>query len=259
MKFGKKKVLTLSPTTVLVDDCIANPWNMNQLQGSAFKKLKAWLKRSKEESGKMALPVVLRTHPTEPGKWQIIDGYHRWKAAKELKWLEVDCHIYECDDKAAMLLTDALNYLRGEPDGQKYADYLQELSKNGVSMEEMAEFTHKTEDELNELIDQYAVEIEDVKGADNSNDSEQEESEKDDWISMEFSVSKEQAEVIEAELARISSVLTGKNLRGRALEFMSVQSAQTPMQDLLPEEQEKTTKQKLKMVIGKKRRIKEVH
>jgi ParB-like chromosome segregation protein Spo0J len=230
---------------------------MNVLQPPAFKKLKAWLKKSKAESGRMALPVVLRTHPTEKGKWEIIDGYHRWKAAGELKWKEVDCHIYECDDKAAMLLTDALNYLRGEPDGQKYADYLAELSSKGVTIEEMAEFTHKTEEELTEVIDQYAVTIEDATvTVDSESTDSGEEEEKDDWLKVEFLVSKEQAEVIEAELARIGSVLVGKNLRGRALEFMAVQSAQTPMEDiLLPEQEKKSVKQKLKLEMAKKRKV----
>ncbi len=53
---------------------------------------------------------------------------------------------------------------------------------------------------------------------------------------MKFNVSRSQAEIIEQELSRICSVLEGKNLRGRALEFMAVQSAQTPFVDTRPDE-----------------------
>ena len=262
---AKKKVRVvvptgLVPTKVLVSDCVPNPWNMNLMPAEQYRKLKTWVVKSKSDTGRLALPIVLRTHPTQPGKWQIIDGYHRWKAANELKWEEVDCWIYECNDKDAMMLTDSLNYLRGEPDGQKYADFLKGLTETGAGLDEIASLTSHSSEELQEIIDQYDIKLDDVP-VDTSDldpeDPDDKAAKTDEWVKMEFVVSRDAAEVIESELARVSSVLTGKNIRGRALEFMSVQSAQTPMEDILPVDPEGVTK-KLKSklaMIGKKRKV----
>lgn len=248
----------LVPTKVPVADCLPNTWNMNVMPAAQYAKLKAWVAKSKEDTGRLALPIVIRTHPTEPGKWQIIDGYHRWKAASELKWTDVDCWVYECSDKDAMLLTDSLNYLRGDPDGEKYAEYLKALSKTGATLDEISALTHHSSEELQEIIDSYDIKIEDVPIDPvevDTEDPDDKAAKTDEWVKMEFVVSKDAAEVIEAELARVGSVLTGKNIRGRALEFAMVQSAQTPMEDILPvdaDDRAKVVKKKLTMV-GKKK------
>jgi hypothetical protein len=67
---------------------------------------------------------------------------------------------------------------------------------------------------------------------------------------LTFWVAKDQKEVIEDELTRISALLKGKNLRGRALEAMAVISAQTPTDNITGEEPEE--KPELKMPKRKK-------
>lgn len=237
-------------TTVDVERLVPNTWNHNQMDPVAYKKLKGWLTRSLKKSGRIALPVVVRTHPTEKGKYQIIDGEHRWRAVGEIGETKVDVHIYECDDIDARMLTDALNYIRGTPDQDREAAYLQDLLTAGGTIEEMAEFTHKSKDELEDIVESYDIKFEDVAIPELSSDDGSSDTfgGQDDWMELKFNVPKDAALIIESELSRIGALLKGKNIRGRALEYMAVNSAHTPVDNLTGEEQEKkeeATTQKL--------------
>ena len=59
-----------------------------------------------------------------------------------------------------------------------------------------------------------------------------------EFEAITFWVAKDQKKVIEDEVVRISSLLKGKNLRGRALEYMSVNSSQTSLDEMTGEEAE---------------------
>ena len=63
---------------------------------------------------------------------------------------------------------------------------------------------------------------------------------------LEFWVAADQKPVIEDELVRISALLKGKNLRGRALEAMAVISSQTPTDNITGEEPEEKPEFKTK-------------
>lgn len=208
-----------------IDRLNPNEWNPNVLPKEKYAKLKKWIRKCREETGKVPLPVVVR--PISSSRFEIIDGEHRWRATKELGYTDIDCHIYECDTKTAKLLTNSLNYLKGEPDKVKEASYVQDLINEGLSLEEIVQHTDYTEDRLDDMVLTAGIEIEDV----DMDDAKEEESEKklESWIDLKFTVPVEVAEIIEAEIARIGTVLTGKNIRGRCLEFMAVNSANTPL------------------------------
>lgn len=57
---------------------------------------------------------------------------------------------------------------------------------------------------------------------------------------LSFWVASDQKRVIEDELIRISALLKGKNLRGRALEAIAVISSQTPVENITGEEPEES-------------------
>lgn len=52
---------------------------------------------------------------------------------------------------------------------------------------------------------------------------------------LTFWIAKDQKPIIEDEIIRISALIKGKNLRGRALEYMAVNSSQTPLQNVTGE------------------------
>lgn len=58
---------------------------------------------------------------------------------------------------------------------------------------------------------------------------------KGDFKEAKFWIAKDQEKIVEAEITRISSLLDGKNVRGRALEFMAVNSSQTDLDNLTGE------------------------
>jgi hypothetical protein len=62
--------------------------------------------------------------------FEIIDGEHRWKGAKELGWTELPCwNLGLVDDADAEELTVVLNETRGAPNEQKLAMLLDDLIK----------------------------------------------------------------------------------------------------------------------------------
>lgn len=67
-----------------------------------------------------------------------------------------------------------------------------------------------------------------------------------EFEALTFWVAKDQKQVIEDELTRISALLKGKNIRGRALEAMAVISSQTETENITGEEPEVEEKPEFK-------------
>lgn len=55
---------------------------------------------------------------------------------------------------------------------------------------------------------------------------------------VKFWLARDQRKVVEDELTRVSALLRGKNIRGRALEVMAVTSSQTPTSNITGEPSE---------------------
>lgn len=109
--------------SVKVSDLVQNPWNPNQQQPIIYESLK----KSILKYGWIQYPVVREY----VGQYQIIDGEHRCKAAKELnietvKVLVLGDDIIEVTDSDAMLLTQLLN-TRGQDDVLRRAELLKKI------------------------------------------------------------------------------------------------------------------------------------
>jgi hypothetical protein len=74
-------------------------------------------------------PVTVR--PTEKGGYELIDGHHRLRAAKEIGLERIPCLVTNATDMEAMAEMLALNRLRGEMDLSKAARALQSLAAEG--------------------------------------------------------------------------------------------------------------------------------
>jgi ParB-like chromosome segregation protein Spo0J len=230
---------------------------MNVLDTASQEKLLRGMRHLLDTAGVLP-PIVVRPHPNPvQGQYQIIDGEHRWRVLKETGTAtEIDGYVLDVDDKTAMILTDTLNYLRGSPDVEKYGDYLQALLQQpDMSLDLAASFLPETKDELQALLDSYEIHIETIDVGDGDK-TEEEDALADAFMELKFTVSRSQAEVIEQELARIAGLLTGKNLRGRALEYMAVNSAQTPTNNLMGESAPVVEDAPPEDVDSKKRRLK---
>lgn len=211
--------------------CVPNDWNPNVLDGDNYEKLKNGIKRLLRH--KRHMPIIVRKHPEEKGKYQIIDGFHRWKAYGELEQKRIGVFVIKADDATARILTNTLNYLRGTPDRKKYAQSVIDLIGMGVKQKDLADLLPETEEDIDQLIDEGNVSVEtfaQLKEEDEARLTDLEKSDHDEvWIDLKFKVSADAAKVIEQEITRIADAVKGKNRRGRALELMAVQSSQSDL------------------------------
>lgn len=224
---------------VKIEDVVPNTWNPNRMPPNQFKKLVRGISEMYEKTGGIP-PITVRKHPKEKGKYEIIDGEHRWRAVKDKKLSEtVSAYLVDVDDDLAKRLTLNLNYLRGEADEKVEADVLNSLVKGGNwTTEKLAETLYMDEDVITDRLTTYSDsealsrllrEEEEVEEGKKKAKGEEPSLEDEVFVKLDFKVSISQAKIIEEELARIGGKLKGKNVRGRSLEFMAVQSATTDL------------------------------
>src|SRR5262245_21026475 len=97
----------VGPLVVALDDLLAHPLNSNTMPPDLQEKLRAHIKRT----GRYPF-LVVRPHPSEPGKYQVLDGHHRVAILRELGHTEARCDVWEVDDREAKLLLATLNRLQ---------------------------------------------------------------------------------------------------------------------------------------------------
>lgn len=104
-----------------------NPWNPNVQSEKMFSKGIASVK----EFGLMG-SILVREHV---GLYEILDGEHRWRYAKELGYTEMDVDsLGEISDDRAKILTVLLNNLRGKDDIEKRAAIYESLNAGQLQL-----------------------------------------------------------------------------------------------------------------------------
>ena len=102
-----------------------NPWNPNRMSARQRAKLVAYLR----EQG-LVSPLVVRPSPMAPGRWQILNGEHRWGVWwRDLGRPVIPCSVVHVDDRQARIITINLNELSGEPVPHLLAGLLEELAR----------------------------------------------------------------------------------------------------------------------------------
>jgi ParB/RepB/Spo0J family partition protein len=184
-------------------------------------------------------PIIVRPHPEDHLKYEIIDGFHRWDIFRVEGEPAIDAFVLDVDTPTAMRLTATLNYLRGEAEPESYAKYLGTLladSDDDITTETLASFLPESKSEIAEILESFDIDVEtvDVKDEDDGYGGIGGDDDDGTWLEVKFFVAKSQAVVIEAEISRIAAILGGgKNLRGRALEYMAVNSAYVPVAEMV--------------------------
>jgi len=225
---------------VRLDKIFPNDWNPNKMTEDMFAKVSAGIERLINK-GKEPPPITVR----KSGKrYQIIDGEHRWKIFKDLKEASIPCWILDVSDADARLLTGALNYLRGEPEKEQYAEMILQVAQSGVSIETIAAYLPEDEISIVDMLemagrdvdlDTILAEYQQEEEDDNSEvgfDGESARNPDEGFVSLRYRVPISVAEIVQAELLRIKGYLEGtgahKGLDFRSLEVMAVNSALTP-------------------------------
>lgn len=225
-----KKKKQVPYKAVTLDRVHPNDWNPNELSAEGYAKLKRGISKVLQSNPRRIPPIIVRRHPELKGQYQIIDGFHRWKAMGDLKQEKINVFVIKADDATARILTNTLNYLRGSPNQERYAQGLVELVELGMTTTELSDLLPDTAEDIDNLISAADVSVEayeklrseDEKALDSLSKAGEDEV----WVELKFKVTVEQAQVVEQELSRLSNAIGGKSRRSRALEYMAVQSSQ---------------------------------
>lgn len=116
-----------------LDHLDPHPANANRMTPAMLAKLKTHIECSGDYP-----PLIVRRHPSDSDRFQILDGHHRALALRELGFDHARCEIWEVpDDNHAALLLLTLNRLHGEDDPRKRGLLIDQL-RNTFGPEELA-------------------------------------------------------------------------------------------------------------------------
>jgi ParB/RepB/Spo0J family partition protein len=183
--------------TIVLSKLIAHPDNPNSMSEATFRKLI----RNIERTG-FYEPIVVRSHPKEKDRFEIINGHHRVKALEQLGHKEADCVVWDVDDDQTAILLTTLNRLAGADIPAKKIELLKKLNERMATAQ------------LARLLPQTAKQIERLAAL---KDSVQRTAgsvqHKEFAIPLVFFVTKQQQEIIENALSGISQKgrLTAEN------------------------------------------------
>ena len=116
---------------LLLDQIRANPWNCNYM--SEIEQL-ALKQRLISQDPKTMDPLIVRRMPD--GTYELVDGEHRWRIAKEIGWTEIEVFVLEADDLTAKTRCVSYSLLRGHVNWFKLAEIVKQDQENGVNLSE---------------------------------------------------------------------------------------------------------------------------
>jgi len=193
---------------VPLDDLLAHPLNSNVMPEDLQEKLRAHIKRT----GRYPF-LVVRPHPEETGKYQVLDGHHRVAILRELGHREARCDVWEVDDREAKLLLATLNRLQGQDQPILRAQLIHELlgEMSAADLAGLLPETDKQLEELHALLEFPADEVAALL------EEQAEEAEKVLPRVMNFVVTPDQEKAIEQAVELASDGTPGRDRRARGL------------------------------------------
>lgn len=189
-------------------DLVAHPLNANVMSDEIREKLRVNI----QGTGRYPF-LVVRPHPLETGKYELLDGHHRVSVLQELGHTRARCDVWHVDDRAAKLLLATLNRLQGQDLPIKRAQLLHELLSD-MSITDLAGLLPETDKQLEELhallefpADEIAALLE-------------EQAEEDEKVLprvISFVVTADQERLIEQAVERASDGTPGRDRKARGL------------------------------------------
>ena len=186
-----------------------NDYNPNAMPAKTYEALVASIKARGFKSAIYVRP------PDDSGVYTIVDGEHRWRAAKETGIQQLPCVVLPATQDEAMMDTISMNQLRGNLVPVKVALVIAELSKR-IPVEalekELGFEEHELEDQLEllKLPDDIEKTIE----------LQAEMEEREALQVVTFVMRKPQAELVEHVITEVEKEVDGPNRRGHALEVI---------------------------------------
>jgi ParB-like chromosome segregation protein Spo0J len=153
---GPPRAQRIGPRMIPLDDLVAHPLNSNVMPSDLQAKLRVHIKRT----GRYPF-LVVRPHPAEPVKYQVLDGHHRVAVLRDLGHTEARCDVWDVDDREAKLLLATLNRLQGQDQPRKRAELVHELlaEMNVADLGGLLPESDKQLEELHALLEFPAEEV----------------------------------------------------------------------------------------------------
>jgi hypothetical protein len=101
---------------------LEHPENSNFMNAETARKLR----RHIERTGRYE-PLTVRPHPSEEGKFQVINGHNRLRVLRTLNYRAVNCVVWNLDDDQSRLYLATLNRLSGNEIPERRAALLDNL------------------------------------------------------------------------------------------------------------------------------------
>lgn len=99
---------------ISLDRLDAHPGNANRMPPALFDTLCAHLRDAGDYP-----PLIVRVHPDDASRYQVLDGHHRVKALRALGHRDARCEVWVADERRAAMLLLTLNRLQGVDDPSK--------------------------------------------------------------------------------------------------------------------------------------------
>jgi hypothetical protein len=172
-------VTTGEAKVVSIEKLVPNRWNYNTQSAEVFNKLVESIRRFGYSQ-----PVIVRS--LESGRYEIINGEHRWRAAQALKWGSIEVFdLGKMDDTRAKELCVILNNLGGKPDEIRLADLLRDINES-VSLPDMVAVMPFTARDMEHLVSSVDFQFEHLSTEDDRSGEEKAKDEAKEALVVEF-------------------------------------------------------------------------
>jgi ParB-like chromosome segregation protein Spo0J len=194
--------------TLAIEHLVPHPLNANVLPEDLREKLAAHIR----STGRYP-HLIVRPHPKQEGRFEVLDGHHRLLVLKELGHADARCDVWDVNDREAKLLLATLNRLEGQDLPIRRAQLIHELLGE-MNLADLGGLLPETEKQIEELHALLEFPAEDIAAM---LDAEAEEAEKVLPRVMAFVVTPDQEEVIEQAVELASDGVAGRDRKARGL------------------------------------------
>lgn len=109
------------------------PWNINEMDGEIFTAL---LDDMNQKDGPGRINPT-RVRFSGSGKYQLIDGHQRVRAAQNLGWKRIRGFVVDCSELDARVWNFRMNHERGNMDPVREAEFFQQMVNRGWSLRKL--------------------------------------------------------------------------------------------------------------------------
>lgn len=201
---------------VSVEAIRENDWNPNEVDSAMFQQLVENIRRAGFNQ-----PLVVRPYDgdEEPFEYEVVDGAHRFRAAKQVGMVKVPVIVRPFTTAEAKTQTVAMNKLRGEMDPARVAQLIREVESDGIDLAELARFTGYSHDELTRTVSLEDFDWQQYAGSGEPTRERASGGGQDDaWVTLAYRVPAEVARMFAEQVGRI------RRLAGDIPDHMAVEA-----------------------------------